>query len=145
MPAFLIDTDWVIDHLNGVAARTRRLQELQAQGLAVSIVSVAELWEGVHFSKDPIRSRAQLKRFLEGLSVLGLDDETCSRFGQLGAGVICARSSTNPLAHSHSRKGGNPNDATTAGFAANYGVEAISWATLTSSSRRPRFRTVSRC
>ena len=24
-----------------------------------------------------------MKRFLEGLSVLGLDDETCSRFGRL--------------------------------------------------------------
>ena len=83
MPAFLIDTDWIIDHFNGIVDRTRRLQELQPQGLAVSIISIAELWEGVHFSRDPAHSRAQLGKFLEGVIVLGLDEETCSRFGQL--------------------------------------------------------------
>jgi predicted nucleic acid-binding protein len=49
-PAFLIDTDWVIDHLKGRSAVTRRLHELQPGGLALSVVSVAELWEGVFFS-----------------------------------------------------------------------------------------------
>jgi len=49
----------------------------------VSSISVAELWEGVHFSRDPARSGAQLRRFLEGVVVLGLDGAICSRFGRL--------------------------------------------------------------
>ena len=52
-PAFLIDTDWVIDHLNGIAPISHRLEELREQGLALSAVSAAELWEGVYFSRDP--------------------------------------------------------------------------------------------
>jgi len=44
--SFLIATDWVIDHFNGIAQVTRRLQELEPQGLALSIISSAELWEG---------------------------------------------------------------------------------------------------
>lgn len=83
MPAFLIDTDWIIDHFNGVLSRTRRLMELQPQGLAVSSISIAKLWEGVYFSKDPARSRAQLERFLQGVTVLGLKEEICCRFGRV--------------------------------------------------------------
>jgi len=45
--SFLIDTDWIIDHFNGVERVTRRLLELRDGGLAVSVISVAELWEGV--------------------------------------------------------------------------------------------------
>jgi len=83
LASFLVDTDWVIDHFNGVEAVTRRLQALRAQGLALSIISVAELWEGVHFSKDPARSEAMLTQFLSGVVILGIDEEICRRFGQL--------------------------------------------------------------
>jgi len=83
LASFLIDTDWVIDHFNGIATVTRRLQALRAQGLALSIISVAELWEGVHFSKDPARSEAMLTEFLSGVVILGIDEEICRSFGQL--------------------------------------------------------------
>jgi len=91
--SFLLDTDWVIDHFNGVGAVTRRLQALQGQGLALSIISVAELWEGVHSSKDPARSEAMLTEFLSGVVILGIDEEVCQRFGRIrgslrGAGKL---------------------------------------------------------
>ncbi len=60
---FLIDTDWVIDHFNGVTQVTRRLKELQPQGLGLSVVSAAELWEGAYFSRDPKRSQETLEGF----------------------------------------------------------------------------------
>jgi len=43
---YLVDTDWIIDHLSGVTAVTTRLTELGPAGLAVSIISLAELYEG---------------------------------------------------------------------------------------------------
>ncbi len=81
--SFLIDTDWVIDHLNGVTDATRRLKELQPRGLGLSVVSAAELWEGAFFSREPERSQEALDTFLLGVDVLGLDEEICKRFGQL--------------------------------------------------------------
>lgn len=81
--SFLIDTDWVIDHLNAVAEVTRRLQELEPQGLALSIISAAELWEGGYFSRDQKRSQMMLEAFLSGVTVLNLDEEVCKRFGHL--------------------------------------------------------------
>lgn len=81
--SYPIDTDWVIDHLNGVEAVTARLASLRQRGLALSIISVAELWEGVYFSKDPGRSQMMLEMFLSGVAVLGIDEEICRQFGHL--------------------------------------------------------------
>jgi len=81
--SFPIDTDWVIDHLNAVAEVTRRLKELEPQGLALSIISAAELWEGVYFSRDQKRSQVMLEAFLSGVTILDLDEEVCKRFGHL--------------------------------------------------------------
>ena len=47
------------------------------------MISEAELWEGVYFSRDPKRSQATLEEFLSGVVLLGLDEEVCKRFGQL--------------------------------------------------------------
>jgi predicted nucleic acid-binding protein len=48
MMQYLVDTDWVIDYLNDREDIVQRLQELQHRaGLALSIISLAELYEGV--------------------------------------------------------------------------------------------------
>jgi tRNA(fMet)-specific endonuclease VapC len=80
---YLIDTDWVIDHLNHIERVTSRLEELAPAGLALSIISLAELYEGVYYSRDPIESEAALQRFLNPeLMILGMDEETCKIFGK---------------------------------------------------------------
>lgn len=80
---YLLDTDWVIDHLRGVARVSRRLEELGPEGLALSIISLAELYEGVYYSRDPVQSEEVLKRFLAPeLTILGIDEETCQIFGR---------------------------------------------------------------
>lgn len=79
---YLIDTDWVIDHLNQIERVVTRLKELRPQGLALSIVSVAELSEGVQYSRDPEPSQQALDAFLEDVSVLGIDEEICKIFGR---------------------------------------------------------------
>ena len=80
---YLIDTDWVIDHLNHIERVTRRLEELAPAGLALSLISLAELYEGVYYSRDPVESEAALQRFLNPeLTILGLDEETCKIFGK---------------------------------------------------------------
>jgi hypothetical protein len=34
--AYLVDTDWVIDHFHGVESVSRKLEELRPAGLAIS-------------------------------------------------------------------------------------------------------------
>ena len=80
---YLVDTDWVIDHLRGVEAITTRLDELSSEGLGLSVVSLAELYEGVYYSRDPAESESILEQFLvPQLMILGIDDEICRIFGR---------------------------------------------------------------
>lgn len=79
---YLIDTDWVIHYLNGHAEIISRIQEFGAQGLVLSLISLAELYEGVFYSRNPDKSEAGLQTFLRGVELLGLDDETTKIFGR---------------------------------------------------------------
>jgi tRNA(fMet)-specific endonuclease VapC len=79
---YLVDTDWVIHYLNGHAEIVSSIQEFAAQGLALSFISLAELYEGVFYSRDPDKSEATLQAFLRGVELVGLDDETTRIFSR---------------------------------------------------------------
>jgi len=80
--AYLIDTDWVIDHLNKIDKVTQKLKELRPAGIALSVISLAELYEGVYYSKDPATSQKVLNTLLRDFQVLGVDEEICKVFGK---------------------------------------------------------------
>lgn len=50
---YLVDTDWGVDWLTGRQAVRERLERAAAGGLAISAITLAELWEGVYYSRDP--------------------------------------------------------------------------------------------
>jgi tRNA(fMet)-specific endonuclease VapC len=79
---YLIDTDWVIHYLNGREDIVQRLDELQEQGLGLSMISLAELYEGIFYSTDPNGNERALQDFLQGVDVVGIDEETCQVFGR---------------------------------------------------------------
>lgn len=80
--AYLIDTDWVIDHFNSIKKVNRKLKELKPQGLGLSIISLAELYEGVYFSRDPQKSEDILLTFLTGVQLIGIDEDICKVFAR---------------------------------------------------------------
>jgi len=79
---YLVDTDWVIHYLNGHSAIVARIQNLSTEGIALSVISLAELYEGVFYSRGPQQSEQALQAFLRGVDVLGVDDETTRIFGR---------------------------------------------------------------
>jgi tRNA(fMet)-specific endonuclease VapC len=80
--AYLIDTDWTIDYLNDKEPVASKIEELREEGIGLSIVSVAELYEGVYHSRDPEASERKLLGFLNGVAILGIDEEICRTFGE---------------------------------------------------------------
>jgi len=80
--SYLVDTDWVIDHFNKVDRVTQKLKELKPDGIVLSIISLAELYEGVYYSKDPATSQRLLTTFLIAFPVLGIDEEISKIFGK---------------------------------------------------------------
>ena len=63
--AYLVDTDWAVHWLHSNARIRQRMEELRGQGLALSAVSLAEMWEGVHYSRNPPAKRTWPHRFFE--------------------------------------------------------------------------------
>ena len=59
-----------------------RLEELYPQGIGISVISVAELYEGVLYSRDPAGNAEDLREFLRGVAVIGIDEATCRIFGR---------------------------------------------------------------
>ena len=79
---FLIDTDWAIDHLHDVGRVVSRLEELAPQGLGLSVISLAELYDGMLGSADAQQDEHALNRFLAAVEILTLDDSVCRIFAQ---------------------------------------------------------------
>ena len=80
--SYLVDTDWVIHYLNGHAEIVKQLNKLYEQGLGLSVISLAELYEGVFYSTDPVRNEGELTDFLRGMTLIGIDEQTCKFFGK---------------------------------------------------------------
>jgi tRNA(fMet)-specific endonuclease VapC len=78
----LLDTDWVIHYLNAHQGIVERLCGLIDEGLGLSIISLAELYEGVYYSRDPEGDEQDLNDFLRGVRVLGIDEAICKIFGK---------------------------------------------------------------
>jgi tRNA(fMet)-specific endonuclease VapC len=79
---YLSDTDWVIDYLLGVKATVERMKELKSEGLAISVITLAEVYEGVCYSRDPETSQRGLDDFLEDVPVLEADEDIAKSFGR---------------------------------------------------------------
>lgn len=106
----LVDTDWVIHYLNGQSHIVARLDGLKAAGLALSVISLAELYEGVYASTDPEGNERALRDFLGGVAVLGVDTGICQRFGRERARLRRAGRLTGPFSASFI-SGGQPTKA----------------------------------
>lgn len=80
---YLLDTDWVINWMNGKKAFLDKIEELRNNDLAISIISVAEIYEGVYGSKNPAMHEIVFKDFLSGVAIIELSEGVCKKFGEL--------------------------------------------------------------
>lgn len=79
---YLVDSDWVIENFHKNELICQKLIELKPQGIGLSIISVAELYEGAHFAKDLLKSTKAVEEFLTEFPILGLSREICKLFGR---------------------------------------------------------------
>jgi tRNA(fMet)-specific endonuclease VapC len=84
----VLDTTWIVEYLRGNAEVISKIQELQGEGLAVSIISVAELFEGVFRSNNPSGNEQALKDFLSAVTVLDITHDICRVYGEEKAKLL---------------------------------------------------------
>lgn len=86
---YLLDTNTCIYYLNGkVPQLIRRFEAADADRLAVSTLTTAELHFGVARSGRPEANRERIQRFLAELEVLPFDRECGKHFGRLKAELL---------------------------------------------------------
>ena len=82
MISYLIDTDWTIDFLKGKKDIVNKLTSLIDEGLTISIISLAELYEGIYTIENPVIELKGLNDFLSLVTVLGINEEIAKIFGK---------------------------------------------------------------
>jgi predicted nucleic acid-binding protein len=83
MSSYLLDTDWIVDILNGQENAIHTVLELAPAGLAISIISYGELYEGAAFAHEPQPALAGLRSFLKGKAILPLTTAIMERFARI--------------------------------------------------------------
>src|SRR5688500_2468723 len=67
---YLVDADWVIDYLRGQGQAIQLLDELGTQGLAISIITFIEVYEGIYRSRTPQPTERIFRSFMQVVKVL---------------------------------------------------------------------------
>jgi tRNA(fMet)-specific endonuclease VapC len=62
---YLVDTDWAIWWMRGRSEVVARLTAKERNGLAISVVTLAEFHEGIESTTDPNAARPVLRDFLK--------------------------------------------------------------------------------
>ena len=79
---YLVDSNVVVDHLLDVPTASALLEQLALEGIAISIVTYMEAFQGVEQSADPETAREKFHAFLAGVLILPFSftlAERCAR------------------------------------------------------------------
>lgn len=80
---YLIDTDWVIDLLASVPEAVQLLDHLAQDGIAISIITYMEAYQGVERSPHPEEAQNKLSALLDSLPVVSLSPAVAQRCARL--------------------------------------------------------------
>jgi len=81
--AYLIDSDWVIDHLDDVPGATGFLAVLSAEPMFISLVTYMEVYQGALRTENREEGIAKLRTFVQGVPVLPLTMAVMERCARL--------------------------------------------------------------
>ena len=80
---YLVDTDIVVNWLRGRKFAVELLTDLEAEGIAISIITYGEIYEGIYFGRNPDHSERVFQQFLRSVHVLPLNRLIMRRFAML--------------------------------------------------------------
>jgi tRNA(fMet)-specific endonuclease VapC len=80
---YLVDSNIVVDHLLAVPTASALLEQLAPDGVAISIITYMEAFQGVEQSSDPDRAREKFHAFLAGVLILPLSFAVAERCARL--------------------------------------------------------------
>jgi tRNA(fMet)-specific endonuclease VapC len=94
MPSYLLDTNFCIHFIRGKAWARQALSKVQVPDVAVSAVTVGELYEGAHRSDQTSKEIEKAEAFLAPIEVIPLGREEAKEWGWIEASL---RKQGNPI------------------------------------------------
>lgn len=79
---YLVDSDWIIDALVNIPSAITPLRQLAPDGIAVSILSFGELYDGAYGSPNPQAEIARIRQFLTAYPVITLTESIMDQFAK---------------------------------------------------------------
>jgi tRNA(fMet)-specific endonuclease VapC len=80
---YLVDSDWVVDYLAGKQQAVSLLTSVWPDGIAISLITLGEIYEGIYYGRDPQRSEAVFRQFLRSVDILPLHRSIMQRFARI--------------------------------------------------------------
>jgi tRNA(fMet)-specific endonuclease VapC len=81
---YLIDSDWFIDYLDGVADAVALIQPMVSDGFGISIITYIEVYHGV-LQRSSAVAEDQLASLLRGIPIVPVSIPVAQRCGRLRA------------------------------------------------------------
>jgi predicted nucleic acid-binding protein len=64
---YLVDSDYVADYLGAHPHAIQLLSSFAKDDLSISLITYGEIYEGIHFGRDPQKTTDVFQRFLESV------------------------------------------------------------------------------
>jgi len=93
--AYLIDSDWVIDHLSNQPEAAALLARLAEEPMYISLITYMEVYQGALRTDDFDEALVQLRAFTEGVPVLPLTVAVAERCASLRENLRRQRKNAN--------------------------------------------------
>jgi tRNA(fMet)-specific endonuclease VapC len=97
MPAYVLDTNTVIDYFKGRGKVAERMLAVAPREIALPAIVAYEVWVGVLGSRNAKRREAQFEQFLSAIDVIALDSASSRRAAELRTALERRGESIGPL------------------------------------------------
>ena len=80
---YLVDTHWVASYLNGRQDAIQLLNTLAQSGIAISLITYGEIYDGIYHGRTPRAAERGFLQFLQIAPVLPLNKSIMKRFARI--------------------------------------------------------------
>lgn len=80
---YLVDSDYVADYLGEHPAAIKLLSSFAKDDLSISLITYGEIYEGIHFGRDPQKTTDVFQRFLRPVVILPLTQPIMRQFARI--------------------------------------------------------------
>ncbi len=80
---YLVDSDYVADYLGARPNAIQLLSSFAKDDLSISLITYGEIYEGIHFGRDPQKTTDVFQRFLRSVVILAPTQPIMQHFARL--------------------------------------------------------------